>query len=253
MRSALAAERIKLLSTRSPWWSMIGAIAFGVGLTVLHVVSDTGAAHPATTWDRQFGVQFAMPVAMIMAALSVTTEYRFGTIRTTFLAVPGRWSALAAKTVLVAVLAALIGELTAFLAWGASAVARPEGDVALDLAWEWRMLAGAGAYYAGAAVLSVALALVVRQTAGVVAALVAYPLAGELVLSFVPGLERWLPLNVGKRFLTAGFADPAVAPGPGPGAPSNATLSPGWALASYLAIALIGWVVAVIVAGRRDA
>jgi ABC-2 type transport system permease protein len=253
MRAAFAAERIKLFSTRSPWWSMAGAVAFGVALTLLHVLSDTDAQHPATTWDRQFGVQFAMPVVLVMAALSVTTEYRFGTIRTTFLAVPNRWSALVAKTALVALLAAAIGELTAFAAWGATVLAHPAGDSALNVAWEWRLVAGTGLYYAGAAVMAVALALAIRQTAGVVAVLVAYPLAGELVLSFVPGLEHWLPLNVGKRFLTAGFADPAVSAGPGPGAPSNATLGPGWALAYYVAVALLAWAACVVAASRRDA
>ena len=52
------------------------------------------------------GVGLGMSIFMVLAALSVTTEYRFGTIRNTFLATPRRPMVLAAKTVLLA----LIGE-----------------------------------------------------------------------------------------------------------------------------------------------
>jgi hypothetical protein len=37
--------------------------------------------------------------------------------------------------------------------------------------------------------------------------MIAYPLIGELLLSSVLGADvsRWLPLNVGKQFLTGGL------------------------------------------------
>src|SRR5699024_8721205 len=40
-------------------------------------------------------------VVMIMAALAITTEYRFSTIRSSFLAAPGRFGLLGAKAVVV--------------------------------------------------------------------------------------------------------------------------------------------------------
>ena len=42
---------------------------------------------------------------MVMATLAVTTEYRFGTIRATFQAVPNRTRTLLAKTTVVALFA----------------------------------------------------------------------------------------------------------------------------------------------------
>jgi ABC-2 type transport system permease protein len=251
--AVLAAERIKLLTTRSPRWSMVFAVATGVTLTIAYIANNTDSSHPANVWTSQFGVLFALPVIMVMAGLAVTTEYRYGTIRTTFQAVPDRLSALLAKVVLVALLSGVVGEIIAFASWISTMIARPNDDLALATGQQWRNVAGAGPYFAIAAVIAVALALLVRQTAGTVAALVAYPLAGELVLSFIPGLERWLPLNVGKKFLTGGIINAGVDPGPGPGTPSNATLSWGWALAYYCAFALVLLTIALIAAVRRDA
>ena len=61
---------------------------------------------PAMT---QFGVGLGQMVIMVMAALAVTTEYRFGTIRTSFQAVPQRAALLLNKTIVVATLAAVVG------------------------------------------------------------------------------------------------------------------------------------------------
>jgi ABC-2 type transport system permease protein len=249
----IAAERIKLLSTRSPWWSMLGTVALGVILTVAYVATNTDAAAPANVWKSQFGVLFALPIVMVMAALAVTTEYQFGTIRLTFQAVSDRTTALLAKTLLVAGLAAVTGEATAFACWIATRIARPHDDLTLRTGQHWRNLIGTGPYFAVAAVLAIAFALIVRHTAGVVATVVAYAIAGELVLSFVPHLDRWLPLNVGKQLLTGGVVDPGVDPGPGPGAPSSAVLTPAWSLVYYGAITLVLLIAGLVTANRRDA
>ena len=63
-----------------------------------------------------------MLVLMIMAALAITSEYRFGTIRTTFQAVPNRASVLIAKAGLIGGFGAV---LTLVLSFGAFASRRP--------------------------------------------------------------------------------------------------------------------------------
>jgi ABC-2 type transport system permease protein len=55
-----------------------------------------------------------------MAALSVTTEYRTGTMNTTRLAVPSRVRIFLSKAAVMAILGFTVGELTAFLSWGSS-------------------------------------------------------------------------------------------------------------------------------------
>src|SRR4051794_8177113 len=105
----LAVERIKLFTTRSPWWCALITLVLTIGFAALVVGNSNDQEIPATVASTQFGYAFGMAVIMVLAALAVTTEYRFGTIRTTFQAVPHRTSALLAKTTVVALLALLIG------------------------------------------------------------------------------------------------------------------------------------------------
>ena len=87
--SLITVERIKLFSTRSPWWCMIIAAVLSIGLASLATGLASGPDEAQITPAMsQFGVNLGQMVIMVMAALAVTTEYRFGTIRTSFQAVP---------------------------------------------------------------------------------------------------------------------------------------------------------------------
>ena len=77
------------------------------------------------------GYTLGMAVVMVMAALAVTTEYSVGTIRTTFLAMPHRGPSLLAKTIVVAVLASLIGLVIALSSWAIGLPGFPDADLAL--------------------------------------------------------------------------------------------------------------------------
>ena len=128
--SVIAAERIKLTSTRSPWWcAAFGVVAtVGVGSISMSAGDDAGFSGVTST---QLGYGLGMAVVMVMATLAVTTEYSVGMIRTTFLAVPNRTVALLAKTVVVAVAAGLVGLLAAFGSWALGLVLLPGADLAL--------------------------------------------------------------------------------------------------------------------------
>ena len=56
-------------------------------------------------------------LVMIMSALAVTTEYRFGVIRTTFQAIPNRSAVIAGKALLLAGFAAVLGLVVALAAF----------------------------------------------------------------------------------------------------------------------------------------
>ena len=145
--SVLAAERIKLLSTRSPWWGAGTAILASAGLSALLAATTVGNGQSPTVASTQIGYVLGMAVVMVIAALAVTTEYSVGTIRTTFMAVPRRGSALAAKTTLVAVLAGGIGVVSGFAAWAISLLVLPDADLALSGFDQWRQVAGVGLVY----------------------------------------------------------------------------------------------------------
>lgn len=246
--SVLAAERIKLTSTRSPWWCAGSAVALTMGLNAIVVVAATREdGVPATVAATQFGYTTGMAVLMVMATLAVTTEYSVGTIRTTFLAVPGRTAALAAKTAVVAAVAGVVGLVIGFGSWATGRLLLPSADLALAGPAEWRQVAGVGLVYLVASVVAVAVGILVRHTAGAVSLVLVWALMAEQLLTLVPGVGNaigpWLPFQAAKRFLTAGEA------------PTGAGLLDGpWAALGYFAaVAAVLLTVAIALAKRRDA
>ncbi len=253
--SLIAVERIKLFSTRSPWWCMIVAAVLAIGVAALVTGFITKADEPQVTpIMSQFGMQLAQMVMMVMAALAVTTEYRFNTIKTSFQAVPQRAAVLLNKTLVVSVLAGLVGLVGALGAWGIANLLAPTGDMAIDTAAEWRLLAGEGLVYAIAAMIAIAVGILLRQSAGAIAILILWPLLVEDLVSLIPkvgdDLSRWAPFNNSESFLNQGqnlglFASEA--------GDQTYALSPWMALLYFAAWGVGLLVISLVVASRRDA
>jgi ABC-2 type transport system permease protein len=250
----LAAERIKLLSTRSVWWCGSVTVLVLVGLTALL----------AAVWEPTFGPTWGIigwgmtpgVAVAVLGALAVTGEHRCGTVRTTFLAAPDRVRALLAKTVVVAVAAAVIGLIASFAAWGVARLIVAPTDLVLTGAGPWRAVAGLGLTYPVVAILAVAVGILLRNGAGAVGALLGWWVIGEKVLvplvQGVTGLELtpWLPLHNLSRFLTVGIVDPD----PSLSLFAERLMFAPWPALGYSAAVAIGVLaVAVVVARRRDA
>ncbi len=101
------AERIKLSTTQSPLWSAVAVAVLSLGLAALQGATAYGAA-PLPPEKAATGVAvFGVPVLMILAAMTVTSEYRSGMIRTTFMATPDRTLVLVAKAIVAALFSAV--------------------------------------------------------------------------------------------------------------------------------------------------
>ncbi|GLZ37456.1 hypothetical protein [Actinokineospora sp. NBRC 105648] len=242
--SLLTAERIKLFSTRSPWWCGLAAVVLPIGFTALLVGQANGGLEVGVT-TTQATANLGRSVVMVLAALAVTTEYRFSTIRSTFQATPNRIAALLAKTAVVAALAGVLGELVAFGSWGVSRLLKPSADLALDSADDWRSVAGEGLVFALAAVLALGVGILVRQTAGAVALLLVYSLLVENLIQLIPtageDIHRWMPFVAADQFIGVGQRIPDPAFGP-------------WGYLVYFAgISLVVLAAALVTANRRDA
>jgi ABC-2 type transport system permease protein len=250
--SVIAVERIKLFSTRSPWWCMIVAAVLAIGLAALATGFLNGAnEQQATILMTQGGAQLSQMVMMVMAALAVTTEYRFGTIRTSFQAVPQRTTLLLGKTAVVATLAAVVGLITAFGAWGIGSLFASSADLAIDTGAEWRMLAGQGPVFALSAVIAVAVGILIRQSAGAIAILILWPLLVENLFNLIPkvgdDLSQWSPFQNGGSFLVQGQEFGLA------GQPGDFALTPWWALLYFAGWAAALLTIALFSASRRDA
>lgn len=253
--SLLDAERIKLFSTRSPWWSMGLVLVFGLAFAALVALFQNDQL-PLSVAGTQGGVGFGQFVIMVMAAIAVTNEYRFGTIRSTFLAVPNRTVALTAKTVLITLVAAVVGLVTAFASWGIAALIDSGGSLAIDTGAEWRAVAGNALVYAAVAIIAVAVGILVRQTAGAISLLLVWSLVIETIIAPIldatldTSIGRWLPFANLGNFITGGDR---VASGAGAGFVVEYPFGPWGSLGYFVAVALVLLVLGFAVAERRDA
>ena len=251
--SVITVERIKLSSTRSPWWCMIVAAVLSVGLSALFLGLQPGdqKVH-ATITETQGGAQLSQMVMMVMAALAITTEYRFGTIRTSFQAVPQRAALILGKTFVVATLAALVGLVASFGAWAIGNLVNNSADLSINTGAEWRMLAGRALVFALSAVIAVAVGLLIRQSAGAIAILILWPLLLEQLVQLIPkvgdDLNRWAPFSMANSFLFQGQEVGASGPGGG-----SYALGPWWALLYFAGWAAALMTIALVSASKRDA
>lgn len=199
------AERIKMFSTRSTLWSagLIAVLSLGVAALQASTAYGPGGVAPE---KAAMGVAvFGVPVMMILAALTVTNEYRNGVIRTTFAAVPNRSLVLGAKAVVASVLS---GVYAAVMVMGSIVVAHSDPR-------NWRLVAAIALYAMLAAVLGVAVGALIRASPGAVALLLLWPLVAEPLLGNLPNISPkvgpYLPFANVFRFVDVQWLYPYYA------------------------------------------
>ncbi|RFU19003.1 ABC transporter permease [Geodermatophilus marinus] len=243
LRTALAAEWIKLTSVRST----IGALAaVGVMLPVLAaVVGLTGSLQPDDTviGASLTGGAPAQIAAGVVGVLVIGGEYGSGTLRATLAARPDRGTVLAAKAVVVGGLtfvAAVAGAAVAAGVGRALITGHPSGAVVPGVL-------GAAAAITAVGLLGTGLGVLLRHTAGAVLAVAAAVLLPQLLAPLAGSWRGWVagagPVAVLQKLAQSSDADPSVVGGLGPVA-SLAVLT-GYAMAALL--------VAGVVFRRRDA
>lgn len=271
----LAAERIKLLSLRSTWWSVAIAIVLALGLPLLLAATvstggydERGNPLPANALSAAaqlrylveistIGASFSMLVLAVLAVLTIGGEYGTGLIRSSYTAIPRRWPMLAAKVTLVGVIGALVGLVGTFGAYGITApilagkgISRSLGDPALF----WPLLGAAG-YVTLVALLALGIGTLVRNTAAgigiAVGLLFVVPFVLNLLQAFGLKWAEWVqvftPTSLGGR-LSAVASDSTTTVAAGSPTPFE------WWQALLLLVAWLGavWVPALLTTMRRD-
>ncbi len=164
---------------------------------------------------------------------------------------PNRIALLLAKTGVVAILAAIVGEVTAFASWAVARLIHPSTMLALNSESAWRGVAGMGLVYAITAVIAVAVGILIRQTAGAVAILLIYTLLVENLVVLIPKIgdtiRKWMPFTEANNFLVAGTQGVARR------GLTDMPLSAWGSLAYFAGIAAVILTIALVTANRRDA
>jgi ABC-2 type transport system permease protein len=246
---ALRAEWTKLRTVPGTAWILtaICVLTVAVGAATAAATrcgAGTGCAIDPTKATLT-GIEVGQAVVAALAVLVISGEYSTGMIRTTFTAMPRRWTALAAKAVTLTglVLAAAVVAVAGSLAAGrliltGNGITAAHGFAVVSLARGPTVQAALGSvlYLALVGLLSLGIATIVRDSAaatGAVLGVLYVPPVIALFLGSEPTWQRWVerytPMNAGLAILnTTGLRDMVISPWAGLGV-----------LAAWAAVALL--------------
>ncbi|WP_199547061.1 ABC transporter permease [Streptomyces sp. N35] len=225
-RHCVHAEWIKIRTMRSTLWVILGTLVIGVGLASLNGASagDEYATMPAAdqaVFDPLAtslkGYMLAQVTLALLGGLVVTAEYGSRTIVSTLTAVPHRGRVLAAKAVVLAVLAYGAGLATMVVGFvvGQSALEGAGAPYAtLSDPHALRAVCGGALYLTLAALLGFTVGTLIRSTTATVTTMFATMLIVPAFGPTLPGpLADWTatywPPSAGGQIVTA-YRDPAL-------------------------------------------
>jgi ABC-2 type transport system permease protein len=234
---ALHAEWTKLRTVSGPAWLLLGVAV----LTIAVSTAAVGATHcpqsltcPVDTTKLTLtGIQFGQAVVAILAVLAVSNEYSSGMMRVTLAAMPKRPAVLAAKAILLAGLVlvagavAVVGAILAghlILPGHGFTAARGFHPVWLSYGPTLRAACGSVLYLALIALMSLGVAVMVRDSAVSIGVVLALLYVFPIILAFIGNehwqrrLQRWTPTIAGLNIQdTTGLKSLAITPWAGLG------------------------------------
>jgi ABC-2 type transport system permease protein len=246
MTRLLAGELFKLRTTRT-FYALLGAC---LGLIYLITVLASALGKPGPTdspmRDTMTVAGLAGAIALVIGVLTITTEFRHGTITPTLLVVPRRVPLLVAKLVAAVLTGLVLGLLaTGFVAIAVSLITNArgidDGAVGSDAL---RMVVGGtltGGLYAA---LGLGVGAIVRNQVGAMIGALVYLFVAEPLLTIIPTVGDWIDeyglrgTSSSLRFTQAPHADHVLGQVPG-----------GLLLLGYVAVIVV---VGIVLTNRRD-
>ena len=240
---ALRSEFTKIKSTRSTYWTLLALVVVCVGIGAL---ASAGAASQANgiSKDTFDATQQSLPglyvgqlIIAVLGALTITSEYATGMIRTTLSVQPRRGVVFAAKAVVFAVISLVTGLIASFASFfvGQALMSGHHLSVTLGDPNVLRAVIGGGLFLAACGMLAYGLGAILRHTAGAITAAIGLLFVLSVLINFLPqswqdNVDKWVPALAGSQVWAT-----KVSPG--------AHQFPAWGgfavLAGYAAVAMI--------------
>jgi ABC-2 type transport system permease protein len=237
LRYALHAEWTKLRTVSGPAWLLLGLAAATIAVSTAAVGATRcpqGLTCPVDTTKLSLtGIQFGQAVVAILAVLMVSNEYSSGMMRVTLAAMPRRQAVLAAKAILLTALVlvagavAVLGSVLAghlILPGHGFTAARGFHPLWLSYGPTLRAACGSVLYLGLIALMSLGVAVLVRDSAVSIGVVLALLYLFPIILSFIGNqhwqhrLERWTPTVAGLTIQdTTGLRSLAITPWAGLG------------------------------------
>jgi len=215
----IKAELLKIRSTRTTIGLVLGMVALILLFALLGgLLSKPPGLESVEDQRGQLGVGSLAGVFSALAGIMlVTSEYRFGTIRPTFLFNPRRSRVIGAKLaagLLAGIVFGLVGEGLGF-GIGYVILAGRGITYALDAGQTALLLFGTLAGIALWGAIGVGLGTILRNQVGAIIGLLAWGFVVEnLLFAFVPSVGRFAPVHAGDA-MTGITTDHLLAAGPG--------------------------------------
>jgi ABC-type transport system involved in multi-copper enzyme maturation permease subunit len=240
---ALRSEFTKIKSTRSTYWTLLALMVICVGIGALTCFGT--ASHPQGVSPTNFdatqqslvGLYVGQLVIAVLGALTITSEYSTGMIRTTLSVQPRRGVVFAAKAVVFAVVTLVIGLITSFGSFfiGQAILSSHHLSVTLGDPNVLRAVIGGALFLTACGMLAYGLGAILRHTAAAISAAIGLLFVLTVLVQFLPhtwqnNVDKWMPALAGSQI----WATKPI------GGPPSFSAWPGFAvLAGYAAVAII--------------
>ena len=251
----LLSEWTKIRSLRSTSFSLLAAVVFIIGFSVL--VPSVIVAHWPPRDPREAlgfdpttralsGIFLAQLAIGVLGVLLITGEYATGMIRATFAAVPARLPVLWAKAAVFAAVTLVLmvpTVLGAFLI-GQSILTSKHLQTSLSSSGVLRAVIGAALFLTVVGLLGIGLGALLRNTAGGISTLFGLLFVLPIIVRFLPSswsdpINKYLPSNAGEA-ITHVHPDPTL-------------LAPWTGFGLFCGYAVVVFIAAAISLRRRDA
>jgi hypothetical protein len=205
LRQVMRAEVTKMRSLRSTLWTLL---VTAVGTLAVTVLSTESVRHHGRGFYQGFdptnqalsGLALGTLAIGVFGVLSITGEYGTGTIRSSLAAAPRRRLLLIGKVLVVGTVALVVGEVLIFASfWIGQAVLASGGAPTAHLGQPGvlRAVVLSGAFLALLGLLGLGLGVIIRHTAGAMAAFVGITFLLPLLLQRIPGTpSRYTPIGI---------------------------------------------------------
>ena len=209
----LRSEFTKIRSVRSTYWTMLVLFVICVGLGALVTAltaahwSQAGPGQRASfdpTRNSLVGLYFGQFVIVVLGALTITSEYSTGMIRTALTAMPRRGIVYVAKALVFTAVALVIGEITSFVAFflGQTLLSSQHIQTTLGAPNVLRAVIGGGLFIAVTGLFSFGIGTLLRHTAAAISVAIGVLFVVPIIVNFLPSswsndIMRWLPSEGG--------------------------------------------------------
>jgi len=242
---ALRSEFTKIRSTRSTYWTLLALIVVCIGIGAL--ASAGTASHPdgisAASFDATqqslAGLYVGQLVIAALGALTITSEYSTGMIRTSLAVQPRRGVVFAAKAVVFAVVTLIVGLIASFGSFfvGQAILSGAHLSATLGQPNVLRAVVGGALFLTACGMLAYGLGAILRHTAAAISAAIGLLFVLTVLVQFLPqswqnNVDKWMPALAGGQIWTT-----KVTP--------EAHQFPAWGGFAVLA----GWAAVAIIAG----